>query len=230
MANIQSSTATQFIAQFKENMTTVVNTVINSTTGQVVTNQSIRLILNGDVGGNLNLEQETIALLDLKGAFNIENNTDIANLINTSVDNVISQMNDSGQDFLSLSTSAQITNSEASTIIKESVSTYINNTTKNICSSVISPSQDIDVVVNSNVAGNVNFQQSLQTTLIVDCLAKTLTNALIENEQISSVVSNTNQSSTSEQAGASQLTWIFIALGCIAIAAVIFVLILKFKK
>ena len=211
MGSSQSTQTTikQTIDVVTQNMTNIMVNVKNQSSSlcQIIQNQPI--ILKNIVGCNLDATQTANVSCNLQAMFSTTTNANLTTIINSAIDQAMTNSTKAVQEFLTTPLSSQNTNTNVTVgaYIKNLIQTNFTSNQQNTCISEATIVQGQPIIIDGYTCTNplqtLNLGQKADIINLSNCVTKTITNILTSDSTLNTISqkSDTNISASQEGLG-----------------------------
>ena len=218
MGNYQSTAMKVSIDALTKTMINITNNIMTEARQDCSQLQHIKVIISGDVGGSVTLNQSQQIACNFTSALLADLEADISNDIKKSIDTQISAFNESVQGLFNTNISSQNQTITLRQFIENSFTSNIQRDIKAKCSQNLYALQNAEIEVTGRIKNNLIVTQNSQAVVIGDCIFKIATKNILDNKEATDLLTDIDQKQSSHQKGFEALFdfwWVFLLIGLV---------------
>lgn len=219
MGSQQSTSIKSVVDVVNQSMFDVLNESKQSQTQNCETVQNINVSCFGDCG-KVDITQTSQLMCEFSGTALTEMQTELSNAIETSIEQMATQGQESEVDFLAISFVDQNQQIDMKTFITNEFNAQIQSLSESDCAQNLKIQQDANILIYGKADG-IEVNQYAQGVGIASCLAESVQTTLLKNEALNEAIQDFEQEQKSKQAGLSSLFGIFMIIAVVAVVAIL---------
>jgi len=234
MGSNQSTTITSVTSILTQSINNIVTQQTQSASSDTSATNTITLVIgkNADVSGcDLNLTQSIKVNQSVMALSQYQSTTDIANLMQQSLDQTMSQNQTAVSNFLSTTFGNQQSNTNIRNTLNQLISNNVTNDNTQRIIAIISGVQTGILTIDGKFSCGPNGQINLDQSIIVDQFVKSvtglMTEILMKNNQIANTVNKLEQDQSAKNTGIGEaIAKVFSSLGLFILIPLLIIFLL----